>query len=146
MKGLKDIFASIYELAIAFYGDNLGSYLYGLCDGGDGGLYAQIGLSMFGITSISCMLFYFVFTNSKWYKFGHWFFFLIIGALLTGIVAFLLPYLDFSQGLICPQFIFKIEDIIFFGIINVLLSAFLFFILSLVLKYVGKPQARYTPF
>lgn len=146
MRGLKDIFATIYELAIAFYGDNLGSYLYGLCNNGDGGLYAQVGLSMVTITFICCGLFYFVFTNAKWFKFGHWFFFLLIGALLTGVVTFLLPYLDFTQGLVCPQFLFEIEDIIFFGIVNVLLSAILFFLLSLGFRYIGKPQARYTPF
>lgn len=143
---MKDFFASIYEVFISFYGDNLAGYLYGFCDDGDGGLYSQIGLSMLIITIVLSVFYYFIFVNAERYKLKYWMIFFILSGLLSGLVSFYLPFKDIDSGLVCPQYIFEIESVIFFSIVNLIISLILFLFLSYLLKFVGKPQARYTPF
>jgi len=144
---MKDIFASIYELFISVYGDNLAGYLYGFCDDGDGGMYSKIGLIMVIITALLCFFYYFFFTNSERYKLKYWVGFLVGAALLSGFFAFYLPYIDYDRGLVCAQYLYSFDNAVFFGIINSIYSALIFFALSVfLLRYIGNKTARYTPF
>lgn len=144
---MNDIFASMYELFISVFGDNLAGYLYGFCDDGDGGMYSKIGLLMVIITILFCASYYFIFTNSERYKLKYWIGFLAVAALLSGFFAFYLPYIDFDRGLVCAEYLYSFNNVVFFGIINVIYSAILFFVLSIFLfRYIGNKSARYTPF
>lgn len=144
---MKDIFASIYELFISVYGDNLAGYLYGFCDDGDGGLYSKIGLLMVIITILFCAFYYLIYTNSRRYKLKFWLGFLVSASLISGFLAFYLPYIDFDRSLVCPQYLFSFDNVVFFGIVNIIYSAILFFLVSVFFfRFIGKKTARYTPF
>lgn len=143
---MKEVFATIYELLISVYGDNLAGYLFGFCNNGDGGLYSQIGLSLVFVTLGVAILYYFVIANAKRFKRKYWFAAMGIAALISGFLGFYLPFLDLDRGLVCPQYVFTAENAVFLGLITCIYSAFLFFISSLGLRYIGNKSARYTPF
>lgn len=144
---MKDIFASIYELFISVYGDNLAGYLYGFCSNGDGNMYSKIGLLMVCFTTVLCALYYFIVADSERYKVKYYLMFLFASALISGFLAFYLPYIDFDRGLVCADYIYSFDNVIFFGIINFIYSAMLFFALSIfIFRFIGKKTARYTPF
>ena len=143
---MKDFFASVYEVFRSVYGDNLSSYLYGLCNTKSGDLYTQTGLILIIVGLISCLLFYRVFGNSNFYKVKHWLIPMFTGALLTGLIAVWLPLSKKNAGLVCSQFSFSNQDAIFFGIINFFLALAIYFVFSLGMRYLGKKAVRYTPF
>jgi len=139
------LFSAIYETLNGVFGDGLGGYLDGFCDVGATS-YSQIGISTTICTIIVCGCFYFLYVNSSRHRFKHWFLFLSISGILSGLIAFLLPYRDLQSGIVCSDFIFTLQDVIFFGLLNLILSMVFFFIISLLFKMIGKPAARHTPF
>lgn len=143
---MNDFFASLYEIVIGLYGDNLASYLYGFCSSDISGLYTKIGSIMVLVTIGITLLYYFIIADSKKYKFKYWFFFLMVAAMISAFIGYYLPSLDLNQGLVCPQYLYTTLDAFFFGIVNFLYSGVLFFFISFGLKFIGKPQARHTPF
>ena len=143
---MKDFFASVYEVFRSFFGENLASFLYGLCGNNTGDLYTQAGITLFIISLLSCFLFYRVVGNSQWYKVKHWLIFMFGGAVLTGVITALMPLTKKNAGIVCSQFTFSTQDAIFFGVVNFIICIAAFFLHSLWMRFIAKKAVRYTPF
>ena len=143
---MKDFFAAIYELFVNIYGGSLGEHLYGIdCAGNiSGGKYVAIGLVLIIITLLLVITYYYVYVNasrSRWY---HWSYWLLGNFVIQFFIGFYLPYRDLSSGWICSNFNVTIDNTIFFGITNGILSAFLFVIFSFLLRW-WSPDGKLTP-
>lgn len=143
---MKDFFASIYELFVNVYGTDLGEHLYGVdCAGNvEGGLYSGIGLGMIILTLILVVVYYYAYVNpdrSRWY---HWLIWLLGNFLLQFLIAFYLPYRDLNSGFICESFLVTVDNTVFFGLINAIISAIFFILFSYLLRW-WSPDGRQTP-
>lgn len=136
---MKDIFASLYELLKSFYGSDLADHLYGYQDGGifnGASLYPIVGLTLFVGTVVLVILYYYALNKSRFSRWYHWFTALLLNALLQWFIAFYLPYQDKRDGLIAQEIDAQItaDHCIGFGLVNMIYSIVLFFLLSIFLK------------
>lgn len=149
---MKDFFASMYELLISLYGQDLGYHLFGLNPNNSGdfdalSLYAYVGCAML-LTSIALpILYYKIIDSTKFDKTIHWFLLLLVHTVINGFVAFYLPFMDLQTGKMAQSAMDVVDssNCVGFGFVNFIYAALFFCIISLLAMRIST-NCRNTPF
>ncbi len=143
---------TIYELLGSLYGSNLGDYLFGFnCDTeafDNPNLYNTIGTVTIGMAVAIAAVFYIAINSPRFNHKSHWFIFMAIAIVAGFGFGFWYTVSDFNNGLICDTLMYERDeegniladlilkqDCVMFGLANAIISALVYTIASIGLKY-----------
>ncbi len=154
---MEEILGNIYSLLESLYGKPLSEYLWGYnCESQDYSgdlIYNQIGFIAIAFAIIVPPLYYYVWNPVRKQQLKYWGL-MGITALVNLLIAYFMISSDYENGLIgdCLRYdnngiaVMDHTNILMFGFVNALFTAFLFFLLSvLVYKWKSK-TVKYYPF
>lgn len=104
--------------------------------------YQDVGTLLIIITLIACITYYYYFNSrfGRYYSTGSWFKFMAIAAVFVAIGTLAVVVGDLSKSTV------PVKNYYFWlTFINIIYTAFLFFIISLLIKW-GSPMGKRTPF
>ena len=157
---MENFFGNIYYLFVGLFGQHLSDYLWGYncqTQGWDSPVvYLPIGLTMTITTVFFCILYYYIVNHPRINKWWHWIITCAIVFVTNFLVALFWTKTHLESGLIpeCLQYTYLpdgdvLENITsyncwLFGLTNGIVSAMLFFVLSIIVKRWSR-NCRHTP-
>ena len=109
-------------------------------------IYNIVFICLFAINLLIAANYYYgIFNRNPFNRLGWWFLNGLIGAVITGIIAFVYPYNDFSTGNYCKDLSITASDCSGFGLTAAIYSLLLFFIFSVLIKW-GSGINKKVPF
>lgn len=154
---MENVLGYIYSWFESLYGYNLGNYLWGLdCNNQytNPTLFNNIGIVALLISIGVAVVYYFVINSPKLVSWWQWLIVLFIDGLINFVVGFSWMMNDLKTGKIPDCFVYSAQDgaqlidsvnCIGFGMVNFIISASLFFIISFVIKRFSRNLSN-TPF
>lgn len=130
-----EFFGSLYCIFEDFFGLDLANYLWGLASPeSETNSFIGIGMWMLSISLVVTVLFYYAVNHPRLNNWWGWAVFLGVNALVNFIVGWQMVMYDYNAG--------KMDDlsidwlnILCFGVSNMLLSVFFFFLFSMMVKW-----------
>lgn len=143
----KSLYCTLFE---DFFTTNLGDYLCGISSSDQtSNMFIGIGLWMFGISAVIAVLYYFVFQNPRLGKWWGWMIFMGANAIINFFVGWQIVLKDFYAGLMVDgngtDLPISEDNILCFGVSNMIISIIVFFIISLIIKWWSRDCSR-SPF
>lgn len=154
---MEEILGNIYSVLDSFYGQPLSEYLWGYnCEAQDYSgdlIYNQIGIIAIAFAIIIPPVYYYVWNPVRNQRFKYWGL-LCATALVNALIAYLMITSDYENGLIGDCLLYDDKgalildktNIIMFGLVNALFTAFLFFFLSVFIYKRGSKTVKHYPF
>ena len=144
-----EFFGSIYAFLFEdLIGEDLSNYLWGQASSNqETNMYTAIRLAMIGISLFVAVLFYYIVNHPRLCNFWGWLIFLIINFIINFVVGWQWVLKDLYAGLmttVAPDTGQTIQlnideyNCLMFGLSNALLSIFVFFIISMIIKWWSK--------
>lgn len=146
-----DFFGSLYCTPFEdFFGMDLAEYLWGYSSPEQtSNMFISIGLWMFGISAVIATLYYYVFQNPRISRWWGWMTFMGANAIINLFLGWQLVLKDMYSGLMLDgngmDLPISEDNILCFGVSNMLISILVFFIISLIIKWWSRDCSR-TPF
>ncbi len=150
-----EFFGSIYCLFEDFFGLELANYLWGLSSPhATTNAFIGIGLTMFGISIAICLLYYYAVNHPRLSNWWGWGIFMLINSVANFIVGWQWVLDDYYDDLMVTNdpatnslvpLNISTSEILCFGVSNMILSFFAFFIFSLIAKWWSR-NCSHSPF
>ena len=148
------IFDFIYGLFRFMYGDGLKEHLWGLAFDPNTGNFDYIGTNLYNVCGVIALIsailiavfFYYIWNPARSMR-PRWFIMLAVTAVINLIVGFAIPYMDLvNERFSLPEgYYVSGLDCFMFGFSNLIVSATLFFIVSVSIKWWSSGN-RHIPF
>ena len=146
-----EFFGSLYCTPFEdFFGLDLAEYLWGYSSPEQtSNMFIGIGLWMFGISAVIAILYYYVLQNPRIGRWWGWMIFMGANAIINFFLGWQLVLKDMYSGLMVDgngmDLPISEDNILCFGVSNMLISILVFFVISLIIKWWSRDCAR-APF